>query len=249
MSMRMRVVITLAGALAMMVLGASAAGAKTFSNPGAITIPEVDNATPYPSQITVSGQKAPISDLNVKLNGFSHTYPDDVGVVLVAPGGQALDLMDCVGGPTDAANVNLTIDDSAAAQMTDADPLTSGTFKPTNHCAVLDSFIAPGPLTSYGNPGPGLGGTATLASGYNGTTANGVWNLFVRDFGGPSTPASWREAGPSISCPTRPRRRSARRRRRRAAVPPPPRRRSARRRRRRSERRACEARIGDLCKE
>ena len=169
----------------MMVLGASAAGAKTFSNPGAILIPDVDNATPYPSQITVSGQKAPISDLNVKLNGFSHTYPDDVGVVLVAPGGQALLLVDCLGDSTDAANVNLTIDDSAAAQLTDADPLTSGTFKPTNHCAVLSSFIAPGPLTSYGNPGPGLGGTATLASSYNATTANGVWNLFVRDFGGP----------------------------------------------------------------
>ena len=78
-----------------------------------------------------------------------------------------------------------SIDDSAAAQMTNAGSLTSGTFKPTNHCASPDSFIAPGPLTSYGNPGPGLGGTATLASSYNATTANGVWNLFVRDFGGP----------------------------------------------------------------
>lgn len=92
---------------------------------------------------------------------------------------------DCPGDSTDAANVNLTIDDSAAAQITNVGPLTSGTFKPTNHCPDLSSFIAPGPLTSYGNPGPGLGGTVTLASSYNATTANGVWNLFVRDFGGP----------------------------------------------------------------
>ncbi|MGZ5331760.1 MAG: hypothetical protein ACXWFH_10735 [Solirubrobacterales bacterium] len=175
----------MAVALATMAVGASAAGAKTFSNAGAITIPDVDNATPYPSQITVSGQKAPISDLNVKLNGFSHSYPDDVGVVLVAPGGQALLLMDCAGDSTDAANVNLTIDDSAAAQITNVGSLSSGTFKPTDHCPDLSSFIAPGPLTSYGNPGPGLGGTATLASSFNGTTANGVWSLFVRDFGGP----------------------------------------------------------------
>lgn len=58
MSIRARVVVTLAVALATMAAGASAAGAKTFSNAGAITIPEVDNAIPYPSQITVSGQKA-----------------------------------------------------------------------------------------------------------------------------------------------------------------------------------------------
>ena len=185
--MRIRVIITLAAALATMAVGASAAAAKTFSNAGAITIPDVDNATPYPSQVTVSGQKAPISDLNVKLNGFSHSYPDDVGVVLVAPGGQALLLMDCAGDSTDAANVNLTIDDSAAAQITNAGSLISGTFKPTTHCPSLSSFIAPGPLTSYGNPGPGLGGTATLASSFNGITANGVWNLFVRDFGGPDS--------------------------------------------------------------
>jgi subtilisin-like proprotein convertase family protein len=179
--------ITVGLALAAIGVGAGAASAATFSNTAPITVPStVSNATPYPSQITVSGQTAPISDLNVNLNGFTHGAPSDLIGLLGAPGGQALLLMACVGSdgiPFGATNVNVKLDDSSGIQLP-AFPgiVPSGTFKPTGRCGgPLPSFPSPGPLTSYANPGPAGGGTATLASAFNGANANGVWSLFVRD--------------------------------------------------------------------
>jgi subtilisin-like proprotein convertase family protein len=172
-------------AIAALGVGAGAAGAATFSNTTPITIPAVGTASVYPSQITVSGQTAPITDVNVKLNGFQHAYPADVGVVLVGPGGQALNVMDCVGGSTPVAGLALTLDDSAAAFLPFNLAMVGGTFKPTQNCALLDTFSPPGPGSAYGNPGPGALGTATLGSTFNGASANGAWKLFVQDFGDP----------------------------------------------------------------
>ena len=45
----------------------------------------------------MSGTAGPITDVNVGLDGFTHGVPDDVAMVLVAPTGQALKLVDCVG--------------------------------------------------------------------------------------------------------------------------------------------------------
>src|SRR4051794_559874 len=85
------------------------AAAATFSNPAAITINDspgdcdVANqgpADPYPSAIQVSGQSGSITDANVTLTGFSHSYPADVRILLVGPHGQTTDLMDEAGGST-----------------------------------------------------------------------------------------------------------------------------------------------------
>ena len=180
-----RLAITVALALAAIGVAAGSASAATFSNAGVIAIP-VDlnpvNAVPYPSQITVSGQAAPITDVNVSLSGYSHTEALDVSVVLVGPGGQSLLLM-CNVGQGGVTNVNLKLDDSVGIQLPNTTgALTSGSFKPGNHCGSLPSFPSPGPLTTYGNPGPaGPAPGATLASTFNGAGANGVWSLFVRD--------------------------------------------------------------------
>jgi hypothetical protein len=61
--------------------------AAVFSNPAAITINDAAAATPYPSNITVSGLVGNITKLTVTINGFSHTFPDDVDMMLVAPNG------------------------------------------------------------------------------------------------------------------------------------------------------------------
>jgi hypothetical protein len=179
-----RFAITFGLALAAIALGAGTASAATFSNTAPIAIPQFGNASPYPSQITVSGQTAPITDLNVNLNGYSHTEALDVGVVLVGPGGEKLLLM-CYVGAAGVTNLNLKLDDSVGIQLpSSTGTLTSGSFKPASHCGFLPSFPSPGPGTAYGNPGPGLGGTATLASTFNGAGANGTWSLFVGDFVG-----------------------------------------------------------------
>jgi subtilisin-like proprotein convertase family protein len=164
------------------VFAAAAPGAQAgvYYNTSTITIPTSGSATPYPSPVTVTGLAGPVVDVNVQLTGFSHGAPDDVGVVLVGPGGQALVLMDGAGDTTDASALDFSIDDSAATQFPDSGALAGGSFKPTNYTA--DSFSPPGPGTSYGNPGPISGGTATLASTFNGTNPNGNWNLYVQDF-------------------------------------------------------------------
>jgi subtilisin-like proprotein convertase family protein len=174
----------LMGLMALLCLGdAASADAATFSNSSPITINDSANATPYPSAIAASGLGTSIADVDVTLNGFSHAYSDDVGIVLVAPSGAALLLMDGVGeGP--ATNATLTFDDSAAGQLAPkATPPATGTYKPTAYYTG-DSFPAPGPLTVYGHPGPAGGNSATLASVFNGLNPNGTWNLFVRDFTG-----------------------------------------------------------------
>jgi subtilisin-like proprotein convertase family protein len=161
----------------------SAAGAATFSNTAPITIndPTVDCdvagqglADPYPSPIQVSGQSGSVTDANVTITGFAHSYPADVRVLLVGPHGQTTDLMDEDGGSTEASDITLTFDDAAADPV--PAPLVSGTFKPTQQssgCTFDQNNDYPGPAPA--------GPYATDLSGFNGTDANGTWNLYVVD--------------------------------------------------------------------
>ena len=163
----------------------AAAGAATFTNGGAINTNDSTDGTPYPSAIVVSGQSGTVTDVNVRLNSFTHPRPFDVGIVLVGPGGEALQLMDAVtdfGPPGQpASNLVITIDDEAPTQMPFLPPLASTSYRPTNY-VVSDFFPPPGPGLAYGNPGPAGGGTQTLSSIFDGTSPNGTWSLFVRDF-------------------------------------------------------------------
>jgi subtilisin-like proprotein convertase family protein len=186
------------GALAASLSFAAGAGAVTYGNPSAITIRDNAIALPYPSPITVAGMSGDITDLTVTARGLSHTFLDDVGIVLVAPTGENLMLIDGVGPNTNPApnagvsNVDLTFDDAAASQLADAVVPTTGSFRPANYYpqsgAVLDNFPAPGPGNTYANPGPAVGGTATMVQpstgAFLGIEANGTWRLFVRDFSG-----------------------------------------------------------------
>jgi hypothetical protein len=142
---------------------------NTFSNPGAIAIPSLGSATPYPSAINVAGLTGKIADVNVSLLGFTHTFPDDVDVLLVGPAGQKMILMSDVGGSNNVNGINLLFDDSAGS-LSNNGQLVSGTFKPTNS-GTGDTFAAPAPGSPY---------SSTL-SVFNDTVPNGVWKLFVVD--------------------------------------------------------------------
>ncbi len=162
-------------------IAAPVAGATTYNNDTPIIIPTQGNANPYPSSITVSGTAGPITDINVGLDNFTHAAPGAVSIVLVAPTGLALKLMSCVADEDAiASGAFVTLDDSGGLLPTN-DHLTTGTYKPTSHCDAQDSFPAPGPLLAYANPGPGDGGIATFENTFNGSSAIGTWNLFVRD--------------------------------------------------------------------
>ncbi len=139
-------------------------------NPTAITIPSSGPGTPYPSNINVAGFGPSLSDVNVHLLNLSHTWPDDIDILLVGPQGQNLIIMSDVGGSIDLVNVDLILDDAAANVMPDAGPIVSGTYKPTN-VGTGDTFPAPAPAPS----------TATQLSVFNGTNPNGTWSLYLVD--------------------------------------------------------------------
>src|ERR1044072_7230529 len=139
---------------------------------GAITINDSASpptqASPYPSNITVSGLSGIIAVVNVTLTGFSHAFPDDVDILLVGPTGANAIILSDVGGSIGVTNLNIVLDDNAASNMADAGPLTSGTFKPTN-IGAGDTFPTQAPS----------GGS--VLSVFNGTNPNGLWRLFVVD--------------------------------------------------------------------
>jgi subtilisin-like proprotein convertase family protein len=138
-------------------------------NAGPIQIRDANSALPYPSTVSVSGLSGTITKVTVDLKGLSHTFPDDVDVMLVGPGGQTAVILSDVGGGTDVSGLNLTLDDAAAGALPDGTALTSGMFRPTNVTAG-DPFPAPAPAS---------GGSAL--SVFNGTVPNGTWSLYVVD--------------------------------------------------------------------
>ena len=74
---------------------------------GAITIPDSGNGIPYPSTCVVSGSSGTITDLNMTVTGASHTWPDDIDMLLVGPGGQNAKVWSDAGGSLDIAAVNV----------------------------------------------------------------------------------------------------------------------------------------------
>jgi Ca2+-binding RTX toxin-like protein/subtilisin-like proprotein convertase family protein len=151
-------------------IGLSVSAANTTN----ITIPNAGAATPYPAPITVSGVTGNITNLTVTLNNVSHTFPDDIDILLVGPGGQTVLLMSDAGGSSDLNNVTLTFDDSAAASLPDGSQITAGTYKPSNFGSSSDTFDAPAPAGAYG----------TALGAFNDTDPNGTWNLYIVDDAG-----------------------------------------------------------------
>jgi subtilisin-like proprotein convertase family protein len=145
---------------------------NTFTNPGSITIPNVGAGTPYPSTINVSNVPMQLAKVTVRLNNLSHTFPNDIDILLVGPQGQTAMIMSDVGSGDDVNGITLTLDDAAAIAMPNA-ILSTGTYKPTN-LGTPDPFPAPAPASN---------GSAALTV-FQGTNPNGEWKLFLVDDAG-----------------------------------------------------------------
>src|SRR5262245_6884216 len=106
-----------------------------FSNTAPIAIPgtgDIGNANPYPSTISISGLTGQqISNLKVILNNLSHTAPDNIDAMLIAPNGTRIYLMSDAGGANAITGVTLTFDDAATGSLTTG-PIATGSYKPTN---------------------------------------------------------------------------------------------------------------------
>ena len=145
----------------------------SFTNSTSILVPAppgtIGTATPYPSNINVAGLGT-VQKVTVTLNNLSHTFPDDIDILLVGPQGQNAIIMSDVGGGTDVVDITLTLDDDAANALPDGTVITSGTFRPANYGAG-DPFPAPAPAPSGNVP----------LSIFNGTDPNGMWSLYIVD--------------------------------------------------------------------
>jgi subtilisin-like proprotein convertase family protein len=164
-------------ALAFSFATAQGVGASTFtfSNTAPITINDNASATPYPSTITLGSFGA--LDVNVIVTGLTHGFPEDIGILLVGPGGQKVVLMNNTGGINPiTVPINITFDDQAATSVPNPifGTLASGTYKPTNLAPACpgNSFNPPAPACPYG----------TSLSAFNGNSPAGVWSLYVEDF-------------------------------------------------------------------
>ncbi|HEX6624778.1 MAG TPA: M36 family metallopeptidase [Pyrinomonadaceae bacterium] len=158
-------------------LGSTTVGGAAGANPANILIPATGTgaatgspANPYPSNISIAGVTGMVSKVTATITGFSHTFPGDVDILLVGPGGQKIILMSDVGGGTDAVNTTITFDDAGPAIGA---TVVSGTFRPTNS-GTGDVFPAPAPAAPYGS----------ALSAFNGISPNGTWSLYVVDDAG-----------------------------------------------------------------
>jgi uncharacterized repeat protein (TIGR01451 family) len=143
---------------------------QTFQNSSAIIIPDSGPATPYPSEIQVSGlTNFLVGKVTVTLNGFTHSWPHDVEAFLVSPSGQEIILMEHTGGPYAVSNLVLTFDSAVTASLPSNAPLSAGTFLPTEYTPFdpLPKFLPASSVTSF--------------AAFAGTSPNGIWSLYVYD--------------------------------------------------------------------
>jgi subtilisin-like proprotein convertase family protein len=141
------------------------------SGGAAVTIPAMGPATTYPAPLTVTGISGTITDVNVTLIGLEHSYPADLDVMLVGPGGQHVVLMSDVGSDVPVTDLNVVLDDEGGSPLPSATALTTGVFQPTN-VGPGDTFPAPAPSSLT---------AATALSAFDGTNPNGTWKLYVVD--------------------------------------------------------------------
>jgi uncharacterized repeat protein (TIGR01451 family) len=150
------------------VIGSNTRVSSTASN----GIPDNSAALIYPSQITVSNLGGTISKVSVTLSNLTHSYPDDLDVLLVSPTGGRVLLMSDAGGSALLSHATLVLDDDAEAVLPNNGIILPGTYKPSDYNGGgNDNFPAPAPAGPF----------ATTLSTLVGSNPNGVWSLFVVD--------------------------------------------------------------------
>lgn len=156
--------------------GAEAAGrfetvTKTFTNPTSVGIPDAGTATPYPSQIEIGGlRRGKVLDVNVRLNSATHTWPDDLDLLLVGPASQDAIVMADAGWTLDLRDNTFSLDDEADKRVPDSSRIGNRTYRPANYS----------PSDSFPSPAPSASGNTALAA-FDGTNPNGTWSLYVVD--------------------------------------------------------------------
>jgi sugar lactone lactonase YvrE/subtilisin-like proprotein convertase family protein len=153
---------------------------STSSDPRPILLPgsgTMGQASLYPATIEVSGRDTKLADVNVVVNGLSHTRPQDVDMLLRGPNNQEVLLMSDAGGDP-VSGEDFVFDDDTLGQMAQGGALVGDSYQPTNYDPDLD--FVPNP---YCNPGPAGASVQTgcLRKSFRGINPNGTWQLYILD--------------------------------------------------------------------
>ncbi|HET9299195.1 MAG TPA: hypothetical protein VFO11_04575, partial [Candidatus Polarisedimenticolaceae bacterium] len=156
-------------------------------NSAVVTIPGTAGATsgaaaPYPSTIPITGTSGYVENVEVKLLGLSHTYPDDLDILLQSPSGRVLPILSDAGGQWDTTSLDMTLTTASTGVETAPDEslLGVGPYYVTNYNPPMDPDAYPSPA-----PAPNATGWSDRES------ANGNWNLWVNDDAGADVGALW----------------------------------------------------------
>ena len=133
--------------------------------------PDAGPANPYPSLLSVSNVTGFVSDVAVTFSNMNHTYPHDVAILLVGPGGEDVALM--VNAANNAlvgmVNQTLILDQTASNALPPSGEIVSGTYRPADYTPAYSFSNAPaGPYSAN-------------LSMFSGISPNGVWSLYAYD--------------------------------------------------------------------
>ncbi|HCM73444.1 MAG TPA: PEP-CTERM sorting domain-containing protein [Fimbriimonadaceae bacterium] len=147
---------------------AAASQATVFSFTGGSLTLDSDGA-PALQNYNVSGLDGAIVRVELLMNGVSHTFPDDIGAVLVNNVGNSAILFDGPGAGIAAVSLDWRFDDvDGVTTLPTTGALSSGTFLPGQN-QYNDIF------TNISGP------FGTTMAGLN-TGGNGTWTLHAEDF-------------------------------------------------------------------
>jgi hypothetical protein len=169
--------------------------ANAYRNTSVITITGNAAANPYPSTINITGAPAIVGAVRVTLYDLSHSFPDNIDILLVGPNGNEYVLMGDAGGPF-AVDVNtpvtLTFTDSAGAVLPDSNVLVTGVYKPTTWETPVSNFPVGAPAGPYVEPGNTLSRPVeqSMFGNFGLQVGNGTWSLYVRDDNGMLAPSA-----------------------------------------------------------
>jgi hypothetical protein len=188
---------TSSGSIVQVVNNMTTVAGNTFCNTGSIALNDGGlaatggfigtAATPYPSNMFVTGLSGTIQSITVDLKGMVHTKSQDIDLLLVAPTGEKFLMMTGVGsgiydGFTNPNFIpsNLTLSDAAGSALPQSSVISSGTYRPTSYESWANTFPSPAPAGPYNQAAPQMT-PATFASVFNGLNPNGTWRLFATD--------------------------------------------------------------------
>jgi hypothetical protein len=194
----------------------SGAGPYTYCDTGSISAGNASSgydygpATPYPSNIYVTGLPGTVSATTVTLKNFNSADQEDLMSLLVGPGSKNLEFFSLTGVRQPGATVSPTFADggsSITANLTGAGPYepTSNNGSPYNTAVPYPQCSQNAPLCGTESVGPPLPsnpftptkaapvgssilGNASEAGVFGGTTSstyngNGTWSLYIDDGG------------------------------------------------------------------